>query len=187
MVVVGGRMFCIPVFGVCLGPYIWRANSHPNCDYLLTVMILKKQTTKKQHVRSPSRAFQMASTHLKLQTNFSAWIWCCHYWQRLLLLRRKWTLARTDTIPRTTEDHIVFKKVWIHTSRHIMINTDGEEETGKSWMGRGHCVTIQFLPMTCTLMKRLATRQLRPHYILTQWNMFHFTSPVYLRGKLQSV
>ena len=35
------------------------------------------------------------------------------------------------------------KKVWIHAPRHIIIiiNTDGEEETGKPGMGRGHQVT----------------------------------------------
>ena len=31
--------------------------------------------------------------------------------------------------------------MWIHASRDIIINTDGEEETGKSRMGRGHRIT----------------------------------------------
>ena len=49
----------------------------------------------------------------------------------------------TSTMPHTTEDHKLFKKVCIHASRHIIINTgtaDSEEETGKSQMGRGHWV-----------------------------------------------
>ena len=54
-------------------------------------------------------------------------------------MRRTWTLTvRTDTLQSTTEDHKLVKKVWIHASRHIIINTDGEEETGKAQMGRGH-------------------------------------------------
>jgi len=39
------------------------------------------------------------------------------------------------------EDHKLFKKIWIHASRHIMINTEGDEETGKSQLGRDHWVT----------------------------------------------
>ena len=34
-----------------------------------------------------------------------------------------------------------FKRIWINRSRHIIITTDGEEETGKSWMGRNCWVT----------------------------------------------
>ena len=45
------------------------------------------------------------------------------------------------TIPRKIKDHKLFKKTWIHASRHIIINTDGKEETGKSQIGRGHWVT----------------------------------------------
>ena len=40
--------------------------------------------------------------------------------------------------PCTIEDHKLVKKTWIHESRHIIIHTDGEEETEKSGMVRGH-------------------------------------------------
>ena len=36
----------------------------------------------------------------------------------------------------TTEDHNVFKKFWIHASRHIIINTDGEGDS-KDSTGKG--------------------------------------------------
>lgn len=61
------------------------------------------------------------------------------------------TLARTHAIPRTIEDQILFKKIWIHVSRHIIINKDGEEDTREPPMGRGHwsptSVTIDVLSM----------------------------------------
>ena len=44
----------------------------------------------------------------------------------------------TNALLWSTEDHKLFKKIWIHESRHIIFNTDGKEETWKSWMGRGH-------------------------------------------------
>ena len=44
----------------------------------------------------------------------------------------KTTLVLTNAITRTIEDHTLFKKIWIHASRHIIIKTDGEEGTGKS-------------------------------------------------------
>ena len=54
-------------------------------------------------------------------------------------MRRKPKLVRTDAVPRTIKDHRLFQN---HASRHIIINTDGEEETGiKSGIGRGHWVT----------------------------------------------
>ena len=49
------------------------------------------------------------------------------------------TLVWTDAIPSTVKNKLV-KKMLIHASRRIIINTDGEEETGKPWMGRGHWV-----------------------------------------------
>ena len=58
-----------------------------------------------------------------------------------LLLRRNRTLVRTNAIARITEVHKLFKKICIHSSRHIIINTDAEEEAGKCRMGRGHWVT----------------------------------------------
>ena len=43
----------------------------------------------------------------------------------------KTTHVWTNAIPCTTEDHKLFKKIWIHTSRHIN-NIDSKKETGKS-------------------------------------------------------
>ena len=56
-----------------------------------------------------------------------------------LLLRRKQTPVQTNSITFTIGDHKLFKKIWIPTSRHIIINTDSKEKT-KSQMGRGHWV-----------------------------------------------
>ena len=50
----------------------------------------------------------------------------------------KTTLLRTDAVPRTTEDHRLFKKIWIHASRYSIINKYGEEEVRKYRMDRGH-------------------------------------------------
>ena len=70
-------------------------------------------------------------------------LWCCCYRQRIPLRGKNKTC--TDR-RRTTyqEDHKPFKKKkkkCIHASRQIMINTYGEDETGKSRMGMGHRVT----------------------------------------------
>ena len=48
-------------------------------------------------------------------------------------MRRKLTPVWTDAIPssRSTVKNKLVKKILIHASRHIIINTDGEEETGK--------------------------------------------------------
>ena len=43
-------------------------------------------------------------------------------------------------LPLKTTDQII-QGNWVHASRHIIINTYGKEETGKSQMGRGHWVT----------------------------------------------
>ena len=48
---------------------------------------------------------------------------------------------RTNFIPLTIEYHQLFKKMRIHASRHIVINTDGEEGTGKSGKGGSNWVT----------------------------------------------
>ena len=45
------------------------------------------------------------------------------------------------TVPRTIDDHTLFKTIWIHASIHIITNTNGEEEKGNSRMGKGHWVT----------------------------------------------
>ena len=50
------------------------------------------------------------------------------------LLRRNFE----QTLPCTIDDHKLFTKIWIHTSAHIIINTDSKEETEKSGKGRGH-------------------------------------------------
>ena len=67
------------------------------------------------------------------------WFWCCSY-QLRRLLRTKPTPVQTDAVPRTVGDHRLFQKVWIHASRHVTIDTDGEEETGQSWIERSHWV-----------------------------------------------
>ena len=46
-----------------------------------------------------------------------------------------WCHTRYHWRPQITQE------IWIHTSRHIIINTDGKEGTGKSWMGRGHWIS----------------------------------------------
>ena len=48
------------------------------------------------------------------------------------LLRTKRTLVRTDAFPRSSEDHNLFKEIRIHAPRHVIINTDGEEEKRNS-------------------------------------------------------
>ena len=58
-----------------------------------------------------------------------------------LLLMRKQTLVQADAIQCSTEDQKLSKKIWIHTSRHIIINRNGKEGTGKFQMGRSHWVT----------------------------------------------
>ena len=36
--------------------------------------------------------------------------------------KQKRTLIRSEAVPRKKEDHKLFKKIWIHASRHILIN-----------------------------------------------------------------
>ena len=61
----------------------------------------------------------------------------CSTWRE----NERWQV-QTNTIPCTTEDHQLFKKIWIHASRHLVtINIDSKEETVKFWMGRGQQVT----------------------------------------------
>ena len=51
------------------------------------------------------------------------------------------TEQKTNTLSaRNIKDHI-FRKKWIHASRHIIINTDGEEGAGKIRVRRVHWVT----------------------------------------------
>ena len=57
---------------------------------------------------------------------------------RLLLLMRKQTLVQADAIQCSTEDQKLSKKIWIHTSRRIIINRNGKEGMGKFQMGRSH-------------------------------------------------
>ena len=56
----------------------------------------------------------------------------CSTWRE----NERWQV-QTNTFPCTTEDHKLFKKIWIHASRHIVtINIDSEEETVNSeWEG----------------------------------------------------
>ena len=49
-------------------------------------------------------------------------------------MTRKLTLLRTDAVPCTIKDQKLFNKVWIHTSRHIIVDTDdGEEQGNLQW------------------------------------------------------
>ena len=50
------------------------------------------------------------------------------------------TCADRRHTPRTIYDLKLFTNIWIYASKHIIIDTEGEEETGKSRMGRGHNV-----------------------------------------------
>ena len=56
-------------------------------------------------------------------------------------IEEKATLGRSDAVLRTIDDHKLFKKILIHASRQIIINTDGVEETGNYQMVRGHWIT----------------------------------------------
>ena len=93
-------------------------------------------------------ACKMSLEFLTAFLDITKWrLWCCRY-RRRLLLRRKRALVRTDaiTVPlRTT----------IHASRHTIINTDVEEDTGKFRMERSHwvidiCVNVSKLNELCT-------------------------------------
>ena len=64
-------------------------------------------------------AFKVTGSFFWMQPLSTCWkwkLWCCHYRQRLLL--RIGTLLQTNSIPCTIEEHKLFKKIWIHASRH---------------------------------------------------------------------
>ena len=65
----------------------------------------------------------------------------CRYWWTEDTTEKK-TLVRTEAIPHIIEDHKLFKKIRIQASRHIIINTEGEDETGKPRTVTGHWATI---------------------------------------------
>ena len=44
------------------------------------------------------------------------------------------TQVQTDTVPRANKYRKLFKKIWIHASRNVLISTDSERETGESRM-----------------------------------------------------
>ena len=44
------------------------------------------------------------------------------------------TQVQTDTIPRAIEYRKLFKQIWIHASRNVLISPDNERETGESRM-----------------------------------------------------
>lgn len=54
----------------------------------------------------------------------------------LLLLTEDSTEEKTNTSVDTYDN--LFMKIWTCTSKHIIINITGEEETAKFQMGRGH-------------------------------------------------
>ena len=70
-------------------------------------------------------------------------LWFCCYSQRLLL-RKTGTCVRTSAIPLTIEDHKLVKRIWVHASRHIIIKTDGDDETGKLGTGKFTDVCLNF-------------------------------------------
>ena len=103
-----------------------------------------------------------------------------------LPLRRKWTLVRTGAVQRTIEDHRLFRKICIYTSRHIIINTDGEEETGKSRMGRSRWDTDICYNLQRTLNRNCyhaVSNQFRKQFMWTDikhcWLIWH----IEVRGK----
>ena len=55
--------------------------------------------------------------------------------------KRKGTPVRTDAVPCAIKDFKLFKKILVHAPKHIIINTDSEEETGKSRKGKELWVT----------------------------------------------
>ena len=66
--------------------------------------------------------------------------------KKLLILteatgEKKMNIVQTNAAPCTIQDHKLCKKIWIQAPRRTIINTDGEEETGTSQMGRGLWVT----------------------------------------------
>ena len=86
---------------------------------------------------SPSLIILMVSVDVKHHVYLR-----CRY-RQMLLSRRKRTLDWEDQrhIPRTIESHTLIKKIWTHAPRRIIVNTDGEEGTEKSRIGRGQWVT----------------------------------------------
>ena len=60
-------------------------------------------------------------------------------------MKKATPIRPNHAIPRTTEYHKLCKRIWIHESRHIIIDKDGEEEARKSRTGRaGRWVTDMF-------------------------------------------
>ena len=77
----------------------------------------------------------------------------CSTWRE----NERWQV-QTNTFPCTTEDHKLFKKIWIHTSRHIVtINIDSEEETVNfEWEGvKGQWEGVNGSLMSATIMVNL--------------------------------
>ena len=67
----------------------------------------------------------------------------CHI-KMVLLMLLLLTEASNDEKTNTSVDTYLslFMKIWTCTSKHIIINTAGEEETAKFQMGRGHWSVI---------------------------------------------
>lgn len=65
----------------------------------------------------------------------------CRYRLIEAVIKEETITRRSDVIARTTEDDRSVRKIWIHASRHIIANTDGEEGTVQSRVGRGYWVT----------------------------------------------
>ena len=119
-----------------------------------------------RHVWSENRrCLAVLISRLKLQAHFSAFKQPKRRIKMAALMlpspteatiERKTTLVRTDAFPWTTEDHKLFRKIWIHASWQIVINTDAVEETEKSRMekrslGHWHLLQSQHLPFNFEL------------------------------------
>ena len=118
------------------GPHVWRANNPRNHIYLLNGDGAEKSGVCEVPMGLCDWANWVWSYRLMflclsiVKTVEQWWLWCCHYRQR-----RKGTLAWTDTIPPTIEDHKLFQNCGF-THWDISINADGEEETeNHEWEG----------------------------------------------------
>ena len=79
-------------------------------------------------------AFKVALKFLclnSLNTIHKWWLWCWRSWHKLLLRK----LMSMDRCHPTYHWRPYIRKMWIHASRHV---PDGNEGTGKSWMGVVH-------------------------------------------------
>ena len=128
-----------------LGPCAWSANGPHNRVYLLNGDDIEQIGMREAQIglkfSRPSRVNSYRLTFLRLSSLSAVKIVLM---ARILPLptvatiEEKTTFVRTEAIPRSIDDHRLFQKIYIHESSRTIINTDGEEETGKSRILRGH-------------------------------------------------